>query len=884
MLDLKQTMSFTCPDCVKTVGVFSEVIHFNDLEFPMSDQSGEEHIQNDLAPVIRIKGARTHNLQGIDVEIPIGKLTVITGVSGSGKSSLVFDTIFAEGRRRYLSSVSVTSRELMQCVERPDVDLIEGLPPVLCVEQKSSGLRKRSTVAATSDIYEYLRLLFSGVGQLCCPECRQSVKAQTRSEIVSRAIQAFEHQKVIVLAPLVRQRTGSHHDIFSRIVRDGYLRARVDGELVDAAVPPDLVPTLPHDIEIVIDRLIMKPGIRSRLEESLDLALQLGQGQCLLSHETATGWEDRLYNIQLACVACGISFPNLEPQLFSFNNVIGACSECEGIGTVTNHDGTERICDACEGTRLGHIPRSVRIDGTSITDFCSMSALDALQRVEQWTEWLSSSASHASETRRSALRHLMPEILNRLKYLIDVGMEYITLDRGSETLSAGELQRVRLASCLGSELTSVCYILDEPTAGLHPSDTIRLLKSLSRLRDAGNTLLIVEHDLEVIRSADYVIDLGPGAGQLGGRVLAFGTPDDLIHNSNSITGPFLKSGHEFEIRSKRGSASASGSASIVSPPEPVLRLSGATLHNLKNITVEIPLRRFVCVTGGSGSGKSSLIMQTLVPAVRRALGERTVVVNHFIELTGIQALSKLVQVDQSPLGRSSRSSPATYSGLWDEVRSVFAKTRESRLRGYTSRRFSLNVPEARCARCLGRGQLSVDEKRFADWQVRCPECDGQRFAASTLSIRYKNRSVADVLAMSFTEAALFFENFPRLTRTLNVFNELGLGYLKMGQAVSTLSGGEAQRVKLGTELAKSTGMEGSTLFVLDEPTAGLHVADVRQLVVLLRRLVAEGHSVLVIEHNPELIGAADWQIEIGPGAGRFGGSLVRSSPTSRLST
>lgn len=480
---------------------------------------------------------------------------------------------------------------------------------------KDVGAARRSTVATTSDIYEYLRLLFSRLGQLHCPQCQLPVMAQSRSEIVAQAIQAFELRKVIILAPQVRQRTGSHHEIFPRIVRDGYLRARVDGELVDAASPPDLAPSKPHDIEIVIDRLVMKPGIQSRLQESVDMALQLGQGQCVLSHETPTGWQDRLYSSQLACAACGISFPTLEPRSFSFNNAVGACPDCEGIGSVQNVDDTERVCEACQGTRLGLIPRSVRIDGTSIADFCAMSPVEASRCIDRWTESFSSSTLEGSEAKSSAMRHLLPEMSNRLRFLNDVGLEYLSLNRRCETLSAGELQRVRLAACLGSELTGVCYILDEPTAGLHSNDTARLLKSLFRLRDGGNTVLIVEHDLEVIRSADYVIDLGPGAGILGGRVLAVGTPDDVENNSHSITGPFLNFDRHFDIRSQGGIATAPESKSIASPAEPFLRLSQATLHNLKNVTVEIPLRQFVCVTGGSGSGKSSLIMQTLVPAL-----------------------------------------------------------------------------------------------------------------------------------------------------------------------------------------------------------------------------------------------------------------------------
>jgi len=837
----------------------------------------------DQRPVIQIVGARTHNLQGIDVEIPVGQLTVITGVSGSGKSSLAFKTIFAEGQRRYLSSVSALSRELLQEVERPDVDFIDGLPPVLCIEQQLSGARKRSTVATIAEIYEYLRLLYARIGQLYCPTCNEPVAAQSRTDIVNQALQCHDGQKVIVLAPIVRCQKGQHTNVFAQIVKDGFVRARVDRELVDAAAPPDLAKTKPHDIDVVIDRLIMKPGVRSRLEESVDLALQLGHGQCVLSQDTPGGWQDRLYNSHLACAKCGTSFPTLEPRSFSFNSAIGACTTCQGLGVASDSDEVSTACQSCDGSRLGPIPRAVRIDGTNITQFCGMSPSEASHCVLNWTT-LNPSLSNVAkfdERHRSAFQHLLPEIANRLRFLTEIGLDYLTLNRSGETLSAGELQRTRLAACLGNQLSGVCYILDEPTAGLHASDTAKLIKSLIRLRDEGNTVLLVEHDLDVIRAADHVIDLGPGAGILGGRLLAEGPPTELANDPASVTGKFLartKCGEDKQSTDKQQDSS------FIPPPSAFVRLTGATLHGLKNVTIEIPLNRIVCVTGVSGSGKSSLVMQTLVPAIRRALKEKIPAGGPFHELTGIEDLSRVIRVDQSPLGRSSLSTPATYSGLWDDIRKVFAKTKESRLRGFTSRQFSLQVRDARCDKCRGRGELPVEEQRFADWRIRCPDCDGRRFSSTTLSVRYRGQSVADILNMSLTEARDFFENFPRLARPLNVFCDLGLGYLKLGQSAATLSGGEAQRIKLGTELAKSTEADRSTLFVLDEPTAGLHMADVKQLVIVLRKLVASGHSILIVEHNIEMIAAADWRIEVGPGAGPNGGQIMFAGPSGLFSS
>lgn len=854
---------------------------------------------------IRVYGARTHNLREINVEIPIGSMTVITGVSGSGKSSLAFDTIFAEGRHRYLSSLSMRSRELLQTIDRPDVDFIDALPPVLCVEQRMRGARNRSTVATASDIYDFLRLLFARIGQLSCPTCARPVIAQSRAEIVDQTLEIPDRQKLIILAPIIRAQAGKHSEVFTRIVKAGYLRARVDGQIIDASDPPELDPAKSHDIEIVVDRLVMKQGIETRLEESIDLALQLGEGRCGLSRETDAGWDDRFYSTILACTVCGTRFPPIEPRTFSFNSALGACSKCHGTGILCESDESERPCDDCQGSRLGPIPRSVLIDGISISEFCAKSPADALQVVEAWKTHHSAIA-HSSDPTRSAttsapadrlaaaansthqghsglelhsprqvaLKHILPEIAARLRCVIEVGLNYLTLDRSCATLSAGELQRTRLSACLGSELTGVCYILDEPTAGLHSRDTQRLLTTLIRLKEQGNTVLLVEHDLDVIRQADHVIDLGPGAGSLGGLVLASGTPTELERNPDSVTGRFLTN-DPFPQEDKTPKESTETiDTSTCLRSSPCLALRGATLHNLNDVTIEIPLQRIVCVTGVSGSGKTSLVMQTLVPAVQIALGARGLAGGPFHELSGVEDISKLVRVDQSPLGRSARSSPATYSGLWDDIRQIFAKTKESRIRGFTARRFSLSVPEARCPRCAGRGQLPIEEQRLTDWNIRCPECDGRRYSPATLSVRYRGKTVADVLNMSLLDAAQFFENFPRLANSLNVFNELGLGYLKLGQSATTLSGGEAQRIKLGTELARSTGDGGSTLFVLDEPTSGLHVADVLQLVAVLRKLVDGGNTVLVIEHNRELIARSDWIIEIGPGAGVDGGNVV----------
>lgn len=830
-------------------------------------------LSSDAADWIRIRGARTHNLRGIDVDLPLGKLTVITGVSGSGKSSLAFDTLFAEGRHRYLATVSPQTRELLQRVERPDVDLIDGLPPTLGIEQRTRGPRRRTTLATIAEVYDYLRLLYARIGCLHCPTCRQPVSSQSRDAIVEQALRLEDRQKVLILSPVVRAQVGSHAEVFSRIVRDGFVRARVDGELVDAATPPMLAAMKPHSIEVVIDRLIIKDGVRSRLEESVDLALELGQGQCVLSHEAGGQWHDRPYSSRLACATCGVSFPTLEPSDFSFNSARGACAECHGLGvspavlqgerkvSATEQNLSITICPKCAGRRLAPLPQSVLIVGQSISDIVALRTDEALRRIEDWLQ-LFSDESGKIAAEQLAARHILPEVASRLRVLVELGLNYLTLDRAGGSLSAGEFQRARLAASLGTQLTGACYVVDEPTAGLHPRDTDRLLQTLFNLRDQGNTVIAVEHDLDVVKQTDHVIDIGPGAGLHGGQLLAAGSPREITLSETSVTG-----------RELRRRTAGLPNAIVPFQPQHWLTLSGAALHNLQDVTLRVPLGGLVCITGVSGSGKTSLVMQTLVPAIRRQLGDTGAAGGPFRELLGVEHISRLTRVDQTPLGRSGRSTPASYSSVWDEVRQVFAKTKEARLRGFTARRFSPQSLDGRCSRCAGQGALTLDKKSLVEWSIRCPECHGTRFNRQTLAVRYRGLTVADVLSMSFESAADFFANLPRLARPLGLFHDLGLGYLKLGQPATTLSGGEAQRVKLATELVTSHETT-RTLFVLDEPTSGLHAADVSLLLDVLRRLVTAGHSVLVVEHNLDLIAGSDWIIDIGPDAGADGGRIV----------
>lgn len=845
---------------------------------------------------IRVRGARVHNLRNIDVDIPRDRLVVITGVSGSGKSSLAFDTLFAEGQRRYLETLSARSRQFLSQLERPDVDLITGLPPTICVDQRIGSVRTRSTLATTTEIYDYLRLLYARAGQAHCPDCGVAVSQQSVETIVDRILDLENRRKVMILAPLVVGRKGAHRDVFETICKAGFVRARVDGEVVDAGSPPDLPRSRSHTIEAIVDRIIVKPGIEERLRESVELALKHGEGSCLISDLDGDEWHDRLYSSRFCCPECGTSFPPLEPRTFSFNSPYGACPTCRGLGRIVPTDvrmSSQRlrnemtrlpVCGDCSGARLSAIARAVTFADTALHDLTAFSVEDAALLVaELMTDESETLARLNAEARQVALG-ILPEIQSRLSFLQQVGLDYLTLNRPTPTLSGGEFQRARLASCLGSGLTGVCHILDEPTIGLHARDTIQLLNVLRQLQAQGNSVLVVEHDVDVMRAADWLIDLGPGAGREGGLLCGCGVPDEVT--ADSATGRALSSQW----------SRVSGSTAPQSGDSRQLILANASAHNLKNVTVEIPLGVLTAVTGVSGSGKTSLIVHTLIPALKHALQNRPRELDAdetasidlaetdlaCSKLCGFEAIDRLIVVDQSPLGRSGRACPATHTGVWDEIRKLFAKTRDARLRGFGSRRFSFNSKDGGCIECRGRGTRRIEMNFLPDVFVECTACCGQRFNQQTLSVRYRGMNVADVLGLRIDEATRFFENIPRLKSVLGTLCDVGLGYLQLGQSALTLSGGEAQRIRLATELSK--GGHERCLYVLDEPTTGLHPADVDQLTVVLRGLVDQGHSVLVVEHNLELITACDWMIDLGPEGGASGGEIIIAGPPRDVGT
>lgn len=865
-----------------------------------------------VVDAISVRGARVHNLKNIDVDIPHGQLVVLTGVSGSGKSSLAFDTLHAEGQRRYLESLSANKRQRLVELDRPDVDAINRLPPTVCVDQRVGATRIRSTLGTTTEIYDYLRLLFARAGQAHCPDCEVPVSQQSVETIVERIMSLDERRKVMILAPLVVARKGSHRDVFDKIVKVGFVRARVDGDLIEASSPPDLERSKSHTIEAIVDRIIVKSGLESRLTESVTLALKHGNGSCVVCHLEGEQWQGQLYSSRFCCPACGLSFPPLEPRTFSFNSPHGACPKCRGLGrdeanaelskSAQRRSMFERpACSECNGTRLARVGNAVRFGGRRISEISAMTITDArefigttLERVESADidELAPANSQQLSPSQKLAALSILPDIETRLRFLERVGVDYLTLDRATPTLSGGEFQRARLASSLGSGLIGVCYVLDEPTIGLHERDTHRIVEVLHELRDQGNSVLVVEHDEATIREADYLIDLGPGAGTAGGEVVAHGKLSDLLESQDQQ----LKRSATLQFLSKTSTALT---PRVVRAWDKSIQINAVAKHNLKNIDIEFPCGVMTAVTGVSGSGKSSLVSHTLVPAMRLALDIRgdadefdcsaTDVVCQSI--TGAKHVQRIVVVDQSPIGRSSRSNPATHTGLWDEVRKLFAKTRDSRLRGFKARRFSFNAKEGHCPQCqgygverieLGSGAVSKttgtsDNQSFLpDHFVECSGCFGSRFNQQTLSILYRGKTVADVLNMQVDFAADFFQNIPKLNALLSTLCEVGLGYLTLGQSARTLSGGEAQRIKLATELSKQG--EYKTLFVLDEPTTGLHPADIDRLLQLLDRIVDRGDTVIVVEHNTKVIADADWVIEIGPEGGHRGGQLVSAGP------
>ena len=913
---------------------------------------------------ISIRGAREHNLKNLDLDIPRDKLVIITGLSGSGKSSLAFDTIFAEGQRRYVESLSAYARQFLEQMQKPDVDYIEGLPPTISIEQRTGIASPRSTVATTTEIYDYLRLLFARVGTPYCYECGREISQQTAEQIVRSVLRNEQGTKVLLLAPMVRGRKGSQKEVLERMRREGFVRARVDGMLADLRDVAALHKNRKHDIEAVVDRLVIQEGIESRLTDSVEIALKLARGNMIVSRELNGRWQDTLYSELYACAHCGISYEELAPNMFSFNSPYGACPGCNGLGTklefdpdfivpdkgLTIRDGaidvwrrggrrmaihyhyvlrdfcddfgvdpdvplaqidkelrqillygtndrtqrkygvafegvipncvrrfarttseyvkrrlhdymSELPCVACTGARLRPESLAVRVAGKAIHELTAMS----VQAAYKFFDGLRLSGEKARIAQQA-----VKEIRERLRFMIDVGIGYLTLDRASATLSGGEAQRIRLATQVGSGLVGVCYVLDEPTIGLHQRDNKKLLSTLKRLRDLGNTVIVVEHDEATIRNADHIIDLGPGAGAHGGYVVVQGSLKEVLKEPRSLTGNYLVGALSIPTPEKRRKLNF----------KETIQIKGARENNLKSIAVTIPLGVFCCVTGVSGSGKSTLVDQVLRRALARELYRSREKPGAHDRIIGARRIDKVIVIDQSPIGRTPRSNPATYTKVFDHIRRVFAATREAKVRGYAPGRFSFNVRGGRCEGCQGQGTKVIEMHFLPDVYVVCESCRGKRYNNETLSVRFKGLNVAEVLALRIEEASKLFENFPNIKRVLRTLVDVGMGYMKLGQPSTTLSGGEAQRVKLASELGKSA--TGNTLYILDEPTTGLHFADISKLLDVLNRLVDMGNTVLVIEHNLDVIKTADYIIDLGPEGGDEGGYVVGTGTPEEL--
>ncbi|MEO0254607.1 MAG: excinuclease ABC subunit UvrA [candidate division WOR-3 bacterium] len=898
---------------------------------------------------IKVYGAREHNLKNINVFIPKNKLVVITGISGSGKSSLAFDTLYAEGQRRYLESLSSYARQFIGKIEKPDVDLIEGLSPAIAIEQRKVQKNPRSTVATVTEIYDYLRLLFARIGVPYCPECGIKLSKSTVDEIVDVILKRKNH-KVIILGPLVKGRKGEYKNLFERLRKQGWSRVRVNGSIYELNEVPELDKNKKHNIELIIDRLIIKEDARPRIAESIENAFKYGEGRVIVYY--LDDEKEEIFSESLKCPKCDYSLPELEPRLFSFNSPYGACKECHGLGFKSEIDSeliinphisilegairpigepygslyyklsnlarrfrtsldkpwkdlpedfkkrvlfgdedyydfegiipfllrkyeetesgyvleeiekyiVKKICPECKGARLNKSALSVKIKDKNIYDLTKSDVKSAKEFFENLD---------LSERERLIAERIIKEIYARLCFLDDVGLYYLTLDRTMETLSGGEEQRVRLATQIGSGLTGVLYVLDEPSIGLHPRDNEKLLNTLLKLRDLGNTVLVVEHDELTIKLADYIIDLGPGAGEDGGYVVAQGRVEDVMNSPDSVTGKYLKGELKIEIPEKRRE-----------PGDNWLILEGARGFNLKNITLKIPLGLFVCITGVSGSGKSTLIIETLYKALRRMLYNSPEIPAPYDSIKGIRNIDKVINIDQSPIGRTPRSNPATYTGLFTPIRELFASLPESKMRGYKPGRFSFNVKGGRCEACEGQGYNIIDMLFLPSVHVPCEVCKGKRYNRETLEIRYKGKNIAEVLDMSVKEAYEFFENIPQIKRKLELLMNVGLSYIKLGQPATTLSGGEAQRIKLAKELSKVA--TGKTLYILDEPTTGLHLDDIKKLLNVLQLLVDKGNTVIVIEHQLDIIKSADWIIDLGPEGGDKGGYIVVEGPPEKV--
>ena len=913
---------------------------------------------------IAVRGARTHNLQNIDLDIPRDKLVIITGLSGSGKSSLAFDTLYAEGQRRYVESLSAYARQFLSMMEKPDVDLIEGLSPAISIEQKSTSHNPRSTVGTITEIYDYLRLLFARVGEPRCPTHDLPLDAQTVSQMVDQVIQNMPGQRIMVLAPVINERKGEHLHVFQELIGNGFVRARINGLVVDLDDAPALDKNKKHTIEAVVDRVRVKDDIAQRLAESFETALNLSDGVAQVIDMDDDELPATVFSARFACPTCGYSIAELEPRMFSFNNPAGACPSCDGLGVtqffdpelvvadddltlaegairgwdrrnvyyfhmlssiaehyefdvevpfnqlskkhrdiILNGSGRQRIdfsyvndrgdvikrthrfegvlpnmarrfhetessmvrenlqkfmrvthCPSCSGTRLREESRHVFVGKSNLPSITQQSIAQSLEHFNALT---------LKGQRATIAEKILKEIIARLRFLVDVGLNYLSLDRSAETLSGGEAQRIRLASQIGAGLVGVLYILDEPSIGLHQRDNERLLKTLEHLRDLGNTVIVVEHDEEAMRKADYLVDIGPGAGVHGGKIVAAGSYEDVLKNKKSITGQYLSGAKKIEVPRKRNEPS----------PEKMLNLTGASGNNLNDVSLSIPCGLLTCITGVSGSGKSTLINHTLYPLAATELNKATTLkAQPYEAIDGLQHLDKAVDIDQSPIGRTPRSNPATYTGLFTPIRELFAQVPEARARGYKPGRFSFNVKGGRCEACQGDGLIKVEMHFLPDVYVPCDTCGGKRYNRETLDIRYKGKNINEVLDMTVEDAAEFFAPVPMLARKLVTLKDVGLSYIRLGQSATTLSGGEAQRIKLSRELSKRD--TGSTLYILDEPTTGLHFHDIAQLLEVLHRLRDDGNTIVVIEHNLDVVKTADWVVDLGPEGGSGGGHII----------
>ncbi|WP_415349807.1 excinuclease ABC subunit UvrA [Clostridium perfringens] len=919
---------------------------------------------------IIVKGAKVHNLKNVSLEIPRDKLIVFTGLSGSGKSSLAFDTIYAEGQRRYVESLSSYARQFLGQMDKPDVESIEGLSPAISIDQKTTSRNPRSTVGTVTEIYDYLRLLYARVGVPHCPKCGKEITQQSVDQIVDQIIELPERSKIMILAPIIRGRKGTHEKVLENIKKQGFVRARIDGEIYDLTEDEiKLEKNIKHNIEAVVDRIIVKDGIEGRLTDSIETSLKMAEGLVLVN---IIGEEDRLYSEHFACADCGISIDELAPRMFSFNSPFGKCERCDGLGTLmeidedlvvpnkdlsirggaistwgdsrmkeeswtycvlkalmekynfdldtpykdlpnkvqevlmygepeklkvtytkenvtavynhsfegeinnlrrrymeTNSDTmkaeiekymSDNPCPKCKGARLKPEALAVTVGGKNIFEFTSMAIREELDFIN---------SINFSEKDKIISSQIIKEIQSRLSFLINVGLDYLDLARKAGTLSGGEAQRIRLATQIGSQLMGVLYILDEPSIGLHQRDNDRLISTLKQLRDVGNTLIVVEHDEDTMREADYIVDIGPGAGEHGGEIVASGTLDEIMGNENSLTGKYLTGAKKVELPEER----RKGNGNFIT-------VKGAKENNLKNVTAKFPLGTLTMVTGVSGSGKSTLVNEILYKGLNKIVNKAKDLPGKFKEITGYENIDKIIDIDQSPIGRTPRSNPATYTGTFDIIRELFSQTQEAKMRGYKPGRFSFNVKGGRCEACSGDGIIKIEMQFLSDVYVPCEVCKGKRYNRETLEVKYKGKNIADVLNMTVEEALEFFENIPRIKNKLQTLMDVGLGYIRLGQPSTQLSGGEAQRIKLAYELSKRS--TGKTLYILDEPTTGLHIHDVNRLVKILQRLVDGGNTVIVIEHNLDMIKCADYIVDLGPEGGDKGGTIIATGTPEKI--